>query len=64
MYKGNPNPRYTVEFKQMVIETIYKEHLSYHEIAKRFGMQSLAVVRNRAEFYLLRNLINPARAFR
>ena len=31
MPKGIPNKRYTGEFKQMVVETMMKEKLSYHE---------------------------------
>lgn len=31
MPKGIPNKRYTCEFKQMVVETMQKEKISYHE---------------------------------
>ena len=34
--KEMPNKKYTSEFKQMVIETMRKEGLSYREIASRF----------------------------
>ena len=38
MPKGKPNPRYTGDFKQMVVETMHEEHLSCREIAKRFNI--------------------------
>ena len=36
MPRGKPNKRYTPEFKQMVIETMQKEKLSYSETAQQF----------------------------
>ena len=36
MPKGVPNKRYTGEFKQMVVETMIKDKLSYRETAQRF----------------------------
>ena len=36
MPKGIPNKKYTGEFKQMVVETMQKEGLSYREAARRF----------------------------
>ena len=36
MSKGIPNKKYTGEFKQMVVETMRKELLSYQETARRF----------------------------
>lgn len=36
MSKGMPNKKYTGEFKQMVIETMRNEGLSYRETAGRF----------------------------
>ena len=36
MPKGQPNKRYTPEFKQTVIETMQKEGLSYSETAREF----------------------------
>ena len=36
MPRGKPNKRYTPEFKQMVIETMQKEKLSYCETARQF----------------------------
>ena len=38
MPKGKPQKRYTQEFKQMVIETMQKERLSYQETANRFDI--------------------------
>lgn len=37
MPKGVPNKKYTGEFKQKAIETMYKEKLSYNETARQFG---------------------------
>ena len=36
MPKGVPNKRYTGEFKQMVVETMMREKLSYCETARQF----------------------------
>ena len=36
MPKGIPNKRYTGEFKQMVVEAIQKEGLSYREVARQY----------------------------
>ena len=38
MPKGKQNKQYTAEFKQMVIETMQKERLSYRETARQFGV--------------------------
>ena len=38
MPKGKPQKRYSPEFKQMVIETMQKERLSYKETANQFGI--------------------------
>ena len=38
MPKGIPNKRYTLEFKQQVIETMQQEKLSYSETERRFGV--------------------------
>jgi transposase-like protein len=38
MAKGVPNKRYTPEFKQLVVETMMKEKLSYSETARRFDV--------------------------
>ena len=36
MPRGIPNKRYPPEFKQLVVETMRKENLSYRETAERF----------------------------
>jgi len=36
MPKGMPNKRYTPEFKQLVVETMHNEKLSYSETERRF----------------------------
>ena len=38
MPKGQPNKKYTPEFKIMVVETMHKEGLSYRETDRRFGL--------------------------
>ena len=38
MPKGIPNKRYTGEFKQMVVETMRKEGLSYKEAERQFEL--------------------------
>ena len=38
MPKGVPNKRYTPEFKIMVVETMRREKLSYHEAARQFDV--------------------------
>jgi len=38
MPKGVPIKKYTAEFKQLVIETMMNEILSYGEITKRFDI--------------------------
>lgn len=37
--KGVANKRYTGEFKQMVVETMMQEKISYHEAARRFEIR-------------------------
>ena len=39
MPKRKQNKRYTPEFKIMVVETMYKEKLSYKEVERRFELQ-------------------------
>ena len=39
MPKGIPNQKYSGEFKQKVIETMHREHLSYMETAQRFQLR-------------------------
>ena len=38
MPKGIPNKKYTGEFKQMVVETMRKEGLSYKETERQFSL--------------------------
>ena len=38
MPKGIPNKRYTGEFKQMVVETMRNENLSYREAERKFSL--------------------------
>ena len=38
MPKGVPNKRYTPEFKKLVVETMYQEHLSCSEVSKQFDI--------------------------
>ncbi len=40
MPKGVPNKRYTGEFKQMVVETMMREKISYKEAARRFEISN------------------------
>ncbi len=52
MPKGQPNKRYTPEFKKLVIETMQSERLSYHEAAHRFDVSSDARVAAWHRIYL------------
>ena len=38
MPKGIPNKRYTPEFKQMVVETMRRERMSYSETARQYNI--------------------------
>ncbi|MDP4153287.1 MAG: helix-turn-helix domain-containing protein [Bacillota bacterium] len=38
MPKGEPNKRYTTEFKQMVVETMQREKLSYKEVERQYDL--------------------------
>lgn len=44
--------KYTGEFKQMVVETMRKELLSYQETARRFEVRSDTQVKNWERIYL------------
>ena len=44
MPKGKPNKRYTGEFKQMVVETMRKEGLSYKEAERQFELPHMRAV--------------------
>ena len=39
MPKRQPNKRYTPEFKIKVVETMYREKLSYRETARQFDIR-------------------------
>lgn len=43
MSKGQPNKRYTPEFKIKVVETMHKEKLSYRETARQFDISNSRV---------------------
>ena len=52
MPKGIPNQLYTGEFKQMVVETMMQERLSYREAAVKFGIGNHSHVANWERIYL------------
>ena len=52
MPKGKPNKKYTGEFKQMVVETMRKEGLSYSETARRFEINDHHRVMSWERIYL------------
>ena len=52
MPKGIPNKRYTGEFKQMVVETMMQEKLSYRETAKQFEVSDHHMVTKWERIYL------------
>ena len=52
MPKGQPNKRYTPEFKVKVVETMQKEHLSYREAARQFEISDHNVVAKWERIYL------------
>ena len=53
MPKGVPNKRYTGEFKQMVVETMMREKLSYREAARQFEIQDHNRVASWERVYLM-----------
>ena len=53
MPKGVPNKRYTGEFKQMVVETMMREKLSYKEAARQFEVSSDTRVASWERIYLM-----------
>ena len=53
MPKGVPNKRYTGEFKQMVVETMMKEKLSYKETARQFEIPCDKRVADWERIYLM-----------
>ena len=52
MPKGQPNKRYTPEFKIKVVETMQKEHLSYREAARQFEIPNHTMVARWERIYL------------
>ena len=52
MPKGIPNKKYTGEFKQMVVEAIQKERLSYREAARQYGIRDHKQVAKWERIYL------------
>ena len=52
MPKGVPNKRYTGEFKQMVVETMMREKLSYKEAARQFEISCEKRVADWERIYL------------
>ena len=52
MTKIKPNKKYKPEFKQMVIETMQAENLSYRETARRFEIKSDRQIRDWEKIYL------------
>ncbi|HHV32439.1 MAG TPA: helix-turn-helix domain-containing protein [Clostridiales bacterium] len=52
MPKGMPNKRYTAEFKQMVVETMRAEKLSYCEAARQFHVSCNKRVASWERIYL------------
>ena len=56
MPKGVPHKRYTPEFKQMVVETMMREKLSYCEAARRFDVSNHHRVAGWERIYLMEGL--------
>lgn len=52
MPKGRERKKYAGEFKQKVLETMYKEHLSYKETARRFEITGHEMVQRWERIYL------------
>lgn len=52
MPKGQPNKRYTPEFKIKVVETMHNERLSYKETARQFDISYDTVVAGWERIYL------------
>lgn len=52
MPKGVPYKQYSGEFKQKVIETMHAEHLSFHEVERRFDIPSHKIVHKWERIYL------------
>ena len=52
MPKGITKKEHTGEFKQMVVETMRKEKLSYEEAARRFGITGHSSIQRWERIYL------------
>ena len=52
MPKGIPNKRYTGEFKQMVVEIMLRDKLSYREAARQFNISDHSRVTSWERIYL------------
>ena len=52
MPKGVPNKRHTGEFKQMVVETMMRDKLSYREAARQFEISCNKSVASWERIYL------------
>ena len=52
MPKGQPNKRYTPEFKIKVVETMHNEHMSYRETAREFEISNHDIVAKWERIYL------------
>ncbi|WP_305117644.1 helix-turn-helix domain-containing protein [Acutalibacter muris] len=44
MKRGKPNKRYRPEFKQMVVEAMMEEKLSYRETARRYEVSNFHLI--------------------
>ena len=53
MPKGVPNKRHTGEFKQMVVETMMRDKLSYREVAHQFEISEHEQIRKWERIYLM-----------
>ena len=52
MPRGIPNKRYTPEFKRTVVETMREEHLSIHEVMRRFEINDHKIIERWERIYL------------
>ncbi len=52
MPKGKPNKRYTGEFKQLVVEAVIKEKMSYTEAARIYEVSSYHRIQKWERIYL------------
>ena len=52
MSKGVPNKRYTPEFKQMVVEAVLNEGLSYKEAKRQFEISGCHSIQDWERIYL------------